>query len=125
VAAEYAKRAGAAHDYAAGIGQAEDNLGGYGDTWFQNNLRDQQASRDIGVTNSYSNEEKSLLPARQQLAQATAYKQPSIWGPVLSGVGSILGAKGGKMMGSGDGPGGPSVWNTTLPSGSFDGSGAF
>lgn len=124
VAAEYAKRAGAAHDYAAGVGQAEGDLGGYNDSFFQNSLRDQQANRDIGVTNSYSNEEKSLLPARQQLAQAAAYKQPSIWGPLLTGAGNMMASAGGSKLGgsaAGSGVFDPSNWNASLPSGSLTG----
>lgn len=114
VGAEYNKRSGAAHDYATNLGTAEGNLGGYGDTWFQNALRDQQASRDIGVTNSFSNEEKSLLPAREQLAQTAAYKQPSIWGPLLQGGGNLLASAGGaKFGGSFGAPAAPTtnVWS--------------
>lgn len=120
VAAEYAKRAGVAHDYAAGVGSAEGNLGGYSDSTFQNSLRGQQAQRDIGTTNSFSNEEKGLLPAREQLAQTAAYKQPSIWGPLLQGAGGIAASAGGAKLGN-SGVFDPSMWNSSLPTGSLTG----
>jgi hypothetical protein len=76
-------------------------LGGYGDTWLQNELRNRQADRDIGVTNTFAEGRKSLLGPEQDMAAAAAYKPPSIWGPILSGAGSIMSGAGGAAIGRG------------------------
>jgi hypothetical protein len=74
-------------------------LSGYGDTWLQNELRNRQADRDIGVTNTFAEGRKALLGPEQDMAAAAAYKPPSIWGPILQGTGSILSSYGGSKMG--------------------------
>jgi len=80
---------------------ATGNLGGYGDSWFNSGLTEQDAARRIGVGNTFANEDKSLLGPEQDLAQAAAYKTPSPWPGLLQGVGSLLGSASGKGGGIG------------------------
>lgn len=101
VRSEIAKRMLSVHDGAVARAKASGALGGYGDAWQENQLGNNQASRDIGVTNNYSAGRKSLLVPEQDAAAAAAYKPPSIWGTLLSGAGNIMGGAAGKMAGAG------------------------
>ena len=96
VRSELAKRIMAAHDGAVSRAGLTAKVGGYGDTWFNNGLNTSAADRNIDTTNNYANGTKSILGAQQDAAAAAAYKPPSVWGPVLSGISSVAaGAAGG------------------------------
>jgi hypothetical protein len=85
-----------ATDFIRNQGTASGKLGGYGDSWFNSGLIEQEAARKIGVGNSLANETKSLIGPEQDLAAAAAYKTPS-WIPgVMQGVGSMLGSYSGR-----------------------------
>jgi hypothetical protein len=100
--ADLAKRMLAAHDFAVSRAKAKGALGGYSDTWLTNGLNNSQAGRDIMTVNNAAEGRKALVGSESDLAAAAAYKPPSIWGPLLSGLGSIAvgaGAKGGSFAG--------------------------
>jgi hypothetical protein len=99
---DLAKRMLAVHDGAVSRAGLTAKVGGYGDTWLQNNLNTNEADRNIGVTNNYAEGQKAILPALQDDAAAAAYKPPSVWGSVLSGLGGVAAgaAGGGKSIGS-------------------------
>jgi hypothetical protein len=124
VRGEIAKRLVAAHDGAVERAKLNGTVGGYGDSWFKNALNTSEADRNIGVTNNFANGEKAILPAMQDLAAASVYKPPSIWGPLLSGAGSLVaGASGAGAFGEGgafSGPawGGGSIWDGSAWGGS-------
>lgn len=99
VKGEIAKRMLATHDFAMTNAKNAGKLGGYGDMWFKTQLGNQAASRNIGLTNSMSEEEKALLSSKQQLAMAQVGNSP--WGPLLTGVSSILGSASGAGKGIG------------------------
>ena len=94
-----------ATDFIRNQGTATGNLGGYGDSWFNSGLNEQDAARKIGIGNLFANETKSLIGPEQDLAGAAAYKTPS-WIPgVMQGVGSMLGSysgRGGNRQSSGN-----------------------
>lgn len=98
---DLAKRMLAVHDYAVDQAKAKGNLGGYSDLWTENQLGNAQAGRDIGVINNFAEGRKALVQPEADLAAAAAYKPPSIWGPLLSGIGSIATAAGGSKLGGG------------------------
>ena len=81
-----------AFDFATNQATATGKLGGYGDSWFNSSLAEQDAARKIGVGNLYANETKSLISPEQDLAGAAAYKTPSPLGQALHGLGSMLGS---------------------------------
>jgi len=99
---DLAKRMLAVHDGAVSRAGLNANLGGFGDTWLKNNLNTNEADRNIGVTNNYAEGDKAILPALQDDAAAAAYKPPSIWGPILTGIGGVAAgaAGGGKSVSS-------------------------
>jgi hypothetical protein len=105
LAASRASQMKNATDFIRNQGAATGNLGGYGDSWFNSGLKEQDAARKIGVGNSFANETKSLIGPEQDLAAAAAYKTPS-WIPgVMQGVGSMLGSysgRGGNRQSSGN-----------------------
>jgi hypothetical protein len=84
-----------AFDFATNAAKSYGKLGGYTDQWFNSNLAKQEAARKIGIGNSMAEEAKSLIAPEQDLAAAAAYRPPSIWGPLLQGGGSLLGANAG------------------------------
>jgi hypothetical protein len=94
-----------ATDFIQNQGAATGKLGGYGDSWFNSGLNEQDAARRIGVGNLFANETKSLIGPEQDLAAAAAYKTPS-WIPgVMQGVVSMLGSysgRGGNRQSSGN-----------------------
>lgn len=92
---DLAKRMLAVHEGATARAKATGKLGGYSDAWTTNQLNDAQANRDIGVTNNYAEGRKALIGPEGDLAATGAYQSPSIWGPLLSGAGSIASAAGG------------------------------
>jgi hypothetical protein len=96
-----ASRAGAmknAMDFVGNQGAATGRLGGYGDSWFNSGLNEQDAARKVGIGNLFANETKSLIAPEQDLAAAAAYKTPS-WIPgVMQGVGGMLGSYSGKNV---------------------------
>jgi hypothetical protein len=104
LAASRASQMKNATDFIRNQGTATGNLGGYGDSWFNSNLGEQDAARKIGVGDLFANETKSLIGPEQDLAGAAAYKTPS-WIPgVMQGVGSMLGSysgRGGNRQASG------------------------
>jgi hypothetical protein len=94
-----------ATDFIQDQGTATGNLGGYGDSWFNSGLNEQDAARKIGIGNLFANETKSLLPGEQDLAGAAAYKTPSPLSSALQGLGSMLGSysgRGGNRRSSGN-----------------------
>jgi hypothetical protein len=98
VAANRAAAMKDATDFVNNQATATGNLGGYGDSWFNSGLNEQDAARKIGIGNLFANETKSLISPEQDLAGAAAYKTPS-WIPgVLQGVGSMLGSYSGKNV---------------------------
>lgn len=103
LAASRASQMKNATDFIRNQGTATGNLGGYGDSWFNSGLNEQDAARKIGIGNLFANETKSLIPGEQDLAGAAAYKTPSPWPALLQGGGSILGSAAGK--GGGNSPG--------------------
>jgi glycine cleavage system pyridoxal-binding protein P len=100
--ADLAKRMLAAHDFAVSRAKAKGALGGYADTWLQNELANSQAGRDIMTVNNAAEGRKALVGPESDLAAIEAYKPPSMWSALLSGLGSIgvaAGAKGGPFAG--------------------------
>jgi hypothetical protein len=86
---EIAKRVGDAFTAATDNVKKQAKAASYGDVFAKNNIGIQDASNNIGTTNSLARDEAALLPARQDLAAATAYKPPSGWGTILSGLGTV------------------------------------
>jgi hypothetical protein len=104
LAASRASQMKNATDFIRNQGTATGNLGGYGDSWFNSGLNEQDAARKIGVGNLFANETKSLIGPEQDLAGAAAYKTPSPWPALLQGLGSMLGSyagRGGNRQSSG------------------------
>jgi hypothetical protein len=105
LAADRAKQMAEAVNFIRNQGTASGNLGGYGDSWFNSGLNEQDAARKVGIGNLFANETKSLISPEQDLAAAAAYKTPS-WIPgVMQGVGSMLGSysgRGGNRQSSGN-----------------------
>jgi hypothetical protein len=87
-----------ATDFIQNQGVATGKLGGYGDSWFNSGLNEQDAARKIGVGNIFANETKSLISPEQDLAGAAAYKTPSPLSSALQGLGSMLGSYSGKNV---------------------------
>lgn len=87
VRGEYAKRMLNAFNYATDRAKASGKLGGYGDTWLGNNIGIADTGRRIGTVNNFAAAESAMLPDQQDFAQIAATKRPSMWGPILSGVG--------------------------------------
>jgi hypothetical protein len=93
-----------ATDFIQNQAAATGKLGGYGDSWFNSGLNEQDAARKIGVGNLFANETKSLIGPEQDLAGAAAYKTPSFVPGLLQGAGSMLGSysgRGGNRQASG------------------------
>lgn len=104
VRGEIAKRMLAAFQSATDRAKAMGNLSGYGDQWFQNNADIADSARRIGTLNNFARGNAGILQSQQDLAQLGATKAPSIWGPILSGAGSLamsIGAGGMGGMGAG------------------------
>jgi hypothetical protein len=105
LAASRAQQMKNAADFIQNQGTATGKLGGYGDSWFNSALNEQDAARKIGIGNLFANETKSLISPEQDLAAAAAYKTPS-WIPgVMQGGGSMLGSysgRGGNRQASGN-----------------------
>ena len=99
VKSEIAKRMLGVHDAAVARAKALGKLGGYGDVWFENQLRNQAAGRDISTTNNLADTLKPLIGTESQLAGNTV---ASPLGSYVSGLGSILGsyAGGGGNLGT-------------------------
>jgi hypothetical protein len=117
--ADLAKRMLAVHDQVIQRAQAQGKLGGYSDQWTNNQLGNAQAGRDIGVVNNYAEGRKALVGPESDLAAAAAYRPPSIWGPLLSGLGGIALNAGGSGKFS---PGGFNYSSGFDPSGLLSGS---
>lgn len=92
-------------------------LGGYTDQWFKSNLAGQGASRKIGLGNANAENLKALLPGQQDLAQAASYSPPSVWGPILTGAGSVLGS----AAGGGANPNNLQLGRAFMPAGALSG----
>lgn len=103
--ADLAKRMTAAHDFAVDTAKNKGKLGGYGDTWATNELRNAAANRAIGVVNNEAEGRKALIAPEGDLAAAAASKAPSIWGPAIAGAGSIIASYGGGKLGGAAGGG--------------------
>jgi hypothetical protein len=103
VKGEIAKRMLATHDAAVDRAKAMGKLGGYGDTWLSNNLRNAEAGRNIGYNDMLANEQKALIQPEQQLAMAKTY---SPLGTYLTGAGNLMGsaAGGGGIFGGSGAP---------------------
>lgn len=88
-----------ATDFIQNQGAATGKLGGYGDSWFNSGLNEQDAARKIGIGNLFANETKSLIGPEQDLAAAAAYKPQwtSMLGSILSGGGDMLGSNAGSQ----------------------------
>lgn len=107
VRSEYAKRMLGAYQYATDRAKASGKLGGYGDTWLDNNVGIADTGRRIGTVNNFSQAENAMLPAQMDLAEQSVTRRPSMWGPILQTGGMLLagsGARGGlsSMFGSGN-----------------------
>lgn len=87
------------HDAATQRAQAQGTLGGYGDTWQQNQIGNQNASNTINTQNNIAGARQALIQPEAQLAEGGAYSPPSIWGPLLQGAGSVASAAGGAGLG--------------------------
>lgn len=96
VKGEIAKRMLASFTAATDKAKALGKLGGYSDNWMNNGVGVTDASRRIGTINNFSRGEAAILPGMQDLAQAGAVEQPSIWGPLLTAGGSIMSGMAGK-----------------------------
>lgn len=94
-AGDLAKRMLAVHDGAVSRAGLNAKVGGYGDTWLTNSLNTAATDRGISVTNNLADGQKAITPALEQDASAAAYQAPSIWGPLLTGAGSIAAGKAG------------------------------
>lgn len=92
VRGEIAKRMASVHDYNTHNADAMGKLEGYNDSMQTNSLNDANATRNIGFINDLSNEEKSLVAPRTQIAQSGAYTPPSPYGALLTGAGNIAGS---------------------------------
>lgn len=67
-------------------------LGGYGDSWLNQGLQDQNTGLDLGVNSNFSQGNMATLPYRQDVAETRAYKPISPIGGLLQGFGSMLGS---------------------------------
>jgi hypothetical protein len=105
LAASRASQMKNATDFIRNQGTATGKLGGYGDSWFNSGLNEQDAARKIGIGNLFANETKSLIGPEQDLAGAASYKTPSPLSSALQGLGSMLGSyagRGGNRQASGN-----------------------
>ena len=111
VTSEIAKRMLAAYNRATDHAKAMGAVGGYGDQWFNNNVATGDVARQIGTLQNFSRGNTAILQSQQDLAEAAAYKQPSMWGSLLKGVGNLaLTASGGRgLFGGSGGQGFPTV----------------
>lgn len=113
---DLAKRMLDVHDFAVNRAKAQGTLGGYSDAWLQNELNNAQAGRNIGVVNNAAEGRKALVGPESDLAAAAAYRPPSIWGPLLSGLGSLgIGAGANTLGGSGSSTFGGFNYNNFIP----------
>jgi len=64
-------------------------LGGYGDSWLSQGMKDVEAGRDIGQAQNFAQGNMAILPYSQDFAEARAYKPASPVGALLQGLGSI------------------------------------
>lgn len=109
VRSEIAKRMLGTFNQSTERAKAMGKLGGYSDAWLQNELGNRQADRDISVQNLFSNNEKALLNSKLDTAAAGAPQEHSIWGPLMSGAGSLMSsAAGGGFFGGFGGAAAPS-----------------
>lgn len=84
-----AKRMLDTYDGAVSRAQAVGKLGGYTDAWFNNNLGNQGAGRNIGYTNDIAEGQKALIGPEQQMAMAATGNSPL--GSILQGTGNLMG----------------------------------
>lgn len=71
---------------------AQGQLGGYGDMFFNQGLKDADAGRQIGTDVNAAKANTALIPALQDFAQADVYKPNSGLGGILQGLGSAFGS---------------------------------
>lgn len=110
VRGEIAKRMLSAFQRSTDHAKAMGKMGGYTDQWFNNNVGINDASRNIDVLNNFSRGNTGILQSQQDLAEAAAYKRPSLWGPILQAGGQFaLGAAGRGGLGFGSTAGGQSL----------------
>lgn len=95
--------------YAQGLAR----MGAFGDQQFGNNLFMAQQGGKLGEISTTANRSAELLPLEQQVAANNAYKQPNMFGDLLTmagSAGSMYGMTGGDLFsgwgGSGSSPGG-------------------
>lgn len=105
VKSEIAKRMLATFNQSTDRAKQMGKLGGYSDTWLENQLGNRQADRDIGVTNTFSAGRKALLGPEQDAASAEAYQPPSVMPGLMKGAGSLMSGAAGAGMFSGAGGG--------------------
>lgn len=72
-------------------------LGGYGDMFFNQGIKDTDAGRYIGTDVNAAKANVSLIPALQDFKQAEVYKPNSGIGGILQGLGSIFGSYAGGL----------------------------
>lgn len=101
VKSEIAKRIGDAFNVATENTKKAAKAASYGDVFGMNQRATESARRDIGVTNSLARDDAALLSNRTELARRAAYKTPSGFGDVLSGLGALGSMAAGSMFGSG------------------------
>lgn len=76
-------------------------LGGYGDSWLNQGLADQETGRNLQVNANRAAGNMSILPAMQDIAETRSQKPISPFGAILQGAGSMLGSYGGSHGGGG------------------------
>lgn len=96
VKGEIAKRMLASFQQATDRAKAAGKVGGYSDNWLGNNTGVADTARQVGTINNFSQMDNALLGSRQELAEASAPQSNSIWGPLLSGGGSLVAAGAGR-----------------------------
>lgn len=107
VRSEYAKRMLAAFNSATERAKASGKLGGYSDNWLNNNVGIADTGRRIDTVNNFSRAETGMLNDQMDFAEIGAKREPSMWGPLLSGIGKIgmsaagSGFGGGNLFGAG------------------------
>ena len=87
-----------ATDFVNNQATATGNLGGYGDSWFNSGLNEQDAARKIGIGNLFANETKSLISPEQDLGGRGRVQDAVLDPGVLQGAGSMLGSYAGRNV---------------------------
>lgn len=95
VKSEIAKKFLAASDKAKANAKALGTLGGYGDLWLDQGLKDTDAGLGIGVQQNLIKGNMGILPYSQDFAGYQAYRPSSGIGEMMQAAGSVLGGAAG------------------------------